>query len=219
VIVFDFDGVIADSDTLHWEAYRRALARHGIAFSLEDYVREAKGRGRSEVIERFAGDLQTEAKSDVARVKSEEAQKLVQEGELTPLPGCIAFLESAAARGLTLAVASTSVITPTAIERMGLGRYFEAICAKRADERAKPHPDVFRRAFREIGVAPECGLVVEDTPTGAEAGLSLGAAVVGLGELGGWDEAHLRDRLTAIVPDFATLHAALDWGPLTGANP
>ncbi|MCP4006200.1 MAG: HAD-IA family hydrolase [bacterium] len=213
-LVFDFDGVLADSDDVHWQAYRLAFEPYGIPFTREDYVESAKGYGRREVVAAFGASLDPLEREDVAQAKTDEAKQLVRAGELKPAEGAIHFIRAARARGILSAVASTSEIAALAVEAMGMTSLFECICAKRAEDRPKPHPDVFLRAFAELERSAERCLVIEDTPTGVRAALAASAAVVVRGRAEEWSDEALRGEISSFFVDFGALHAQLGWGPM-----
>lgn len=213
-LIFDFDGVLVDSDPLHAEAYRRAFEAHGIRMSLADYVERAKGLGRSEVVALFGAELGPREREDVARIKTLEAQRLIREGGLAPVEAVIPFLRSARARGFACAVASTSEIAGFAVESLGLTALFDCVCAKRPEDRAKPHPDVFLRAIAGLDRTPARCLVVEDTPIGVRAARAAGAQVVVRGCEADWtDGPHAQDVL-GYFSCYRALHRAFGWGPL-----
>ena len=213
-LIFDFDGVLVDSDELHWEAYRRAFAAFEIDFRLADYVERAKGHGRDVVVGKFAGSLPAEDRAEIARLKASHAEQIVSEGELHPVAGVRPFLESARSRGLLCAVASTSVLAPIAVEAIGLAGAFDAVCARLPEERSKPAPDIFLRSFASVNARADRCLVIEDTPTGVRAGLSAGASVVVRGCEADWAEEADAPKLAGIFETFDDLHERLGWGRL-----
>ncbi len=213
-LVFDFDGVLVDSDPMHWTAYRRAFERYGIEFGFDEYVRSAKGLGRRAVVDKFAAALDAEARTNIEQIKAVETRKLVDEDALVVVPGVTEFLTSARARGLKCAVASTSVIAPLAIERLGLRDHFDAVCATRAGERSKPYPDIFHRAFAQVDERSDECLVIEDTPVGVQAALAAGTSVVVRGNAEAWSEQELEARVLAFFASFHELHELLGWGAL-----
>lgn len=216
-LVFDFDGVIVDSDQLHWRAYQRAFDRVGIEFGFEDYLDGAKGRGREQVVTSFGASLDPMERADVAQTKGEEVRRLLCEGGvLKPVDGVVDFLRSARARGFSLAVASTSETAGLAIDKLGLDGYFDCVCSKGDGDRSKPHPDVFLRAFDCIGATPDRCLVIEDTPTGVRAARSAGAAVIVRGESADWPEQGIVGQVQAFFDSFERLHSAFGWGSLFG---
>lgn len=217
-IVFDFDGVLVESDDLHCEAYRRAFSPHGIEFGLREYLAGAKGHGRAAVVDQFGASLGQEARRDVAGAKAVEARKLVEEGRLELVPGARRFIESARSRGLRCAVASTSVLAPFALEVLGCAGDFDTICATRKGERPKPHPDVYLRAFRELEEEPTRCLVIEDTPVGATAGREAGAPVAIRGDVSDWSSEPILAEISDFFVRFASLHEALGWGVLGGGD-
>jgi HAD superfamily hydrolase (TIGR01509 family) len=213
-IVFDFDGVLVDSDELHWRAYHEALADYGVAFSLEDYRERAKGRDRGSVIELFCSHLGEAERQRIAEAKGEAARQLLASGCVGPVEGAVEFVRSARDRGLPCAVASTSEIAGFAVEALGLADLFDCVAAKQRSDRPKPHPDVFLRALRGLGMPAQTCLAIEDTAVGARAARNAGLQVIvrWLAEACAGQESP--QDVLGCFETYAELHAGLGWGCL-----
>ena len=177
-VLWDIDGVLIDSEPLHFDNITEACARHGYAFT-EDDCRRALGVSFAEMWRMIPGlpamgvaydDLLTEL-IDVylERVRPDMAR--------APAPELVAEL---AGRGVPMAAASSSPrrIVDANIAAVGAGAHL-AVWLSREDAReGKPAPDLYLEAARRIGVAPADCLVVEDTPTGVAAGKAAGMTVI-----------------------------------------
>lgn len=86
------------------------------------------------------------------------------------------------ARGLVLAIGSSSKNTPMILKRIGLGAYFDAVADGNCITHSKPDPEVFLKASEFIGLPPSACLVVEDAVAGAEAGHRGGFTVACVGD-------------------------------------
>ncbi|HEX8449167.1 MAG TPA: HAD family phosphatase [Allosphingosinicella sp.] len=178
--MFDFDGVIVDSEILSNRLLAEALTELGHPTTLEQAVERYIGlnwRDMSVVIEAEIGrPLPPDFR---ARVKESFELRLE---EVTAVAGIGAFLD--ALPRLPKAVASSS---PTewlrlSLERFGLADHFgdRLFSAAEHVERGKPHPDIYLHAARALGVRPERVLVLEDTPTGVKSARAAGMTVIGL---------------------------------------
>jgi beta-phosphoglucomutase len=112
-----------------------------------------------------------------------------------------ATLDALRAAGCKLAIGSSSKNTPFILERIGLGRYFDAVSDGNNITKSKPDPEVFLKAAQRLGLAPADCLVVEDAVSGAQAGHAGGFAVACVGDAaaagaGDWN-----------LKDFAALKA------------
>lgn len=178
-VVFDFDGLILDTETPIFEAYRTALSAMGHDLSVEAWARVVglgDADGWTALCDVVGEDL------DRAEVESHyEAQDRSWRDRLPPLPGVVELLDALGEVDVPFAVASSS---PAAwieghLDRLGLLDRFGAIASvDRVDGRAKPQPDVYRLACRDLGVDPGRSVALEDSATGTLAALAAGLAVV-----------------------------------------
>jgi HAD superfamily hydrolase (TIGR01509 family) len=99
---------------------------------------------------------------------------------LEPASGARELIEQLRARGLKLAVASSSprVWVEATLAALGLAESFEAIVAGDEVARSKPDPEIFLRAAEKLGVAPAHCLVIEDSPGGVAGAVAAGMRVV-----------------------------------------
>ena len=179
-IIFDFDGVIADSEMLSNELLAEALSGIGCPTTAEQAGSRYIGlnwRDTQQLIEQEWQRTLPDGFRD--RIKAAYHARL---GEVGPVSGVDMFLDRT--RHLPRAVASSS---PTAwlrasLERFGLLHHFEDRLFSAAEHvsRGKPHPDIYLHAAAALGVAPGACLVIEDTGVGARAAVAAGMQVIGL---------------------------------------
>ncbi len=181
-ILFDCDGVVADS-----EAYWNMIDREHLQFyGVPDY----QGEYKEFVIGKsfFLSDSFYREKFGIeATVEEMMAQRtgvgIRYYSEVIPLyEGVIDVLKQLKADGLKLALATSSVsqlILPM-LKRHGIEEYFDAIITGERVKNGKPHPDIYLLAAESVGVAPENCLVVEDALAGLQAGNSAGCITVAI---------------------------------------
>jgi HAD superfamily hydrolase (TIGR01509 family) len=179
-LIFDFDGVIVDSEILSNAILADSLTELGHPTSLEQAVERYIGLNWRDMCVVIEAEIGRPLPADF-RERSKAAFQLRLE-EVTAVAGVEACL--AALPPVPKAVASSS---PTrwlrdSLERFGLGDYFgdRLFSAAEHVERGKPHPDIYLHAARALGVRPGNVLVIEDTPTGVKSARAAGMAVVGL---------------------------------------
>jgi len=190
-IVFDFDGVIADSELIANHALAESLTAIGLPTTFDDCLREYCGHNWREterrIESRLGSALPTGFRDDHRR-----RARVRFAAELTPVPGVAAFLERTA--GLPRAIASSSSIEwlAHALDHMGLAHHFGGhLYSADGLARGKPHPDIYLAAAEGLVIAPERCLAVEDSPVGARAAVAAGMRVIGLTAAG-----HIGDRNT-----------------------
>ena len=135
------------------------------------------------ILERYDGKLSQQEKEAIAQEKNDIYRKLLEKMSPADLSDEVKdTLDTLRARGLKLAIGSSSKNTKFILARLGLGDYFDAISDGTNITRSKPDPQVFQIAAEFIGMKPEACLVVEDAKAGIEAARAGGFDSAGLGE-------------------------------------
>jgi len=169
-ILFDFDGVLLDSEPVHFACWSEALATLGMKIGWEDYARLCIGLSERATVEVFAGLQQPPASPEVVWERYPYKRELFAQrmAETPPfVPGLGGFLASLAP-AYKLAVVSSSSrreIEPL-LEREGLRGWFGAVVTAEDVTAHKPAPDPYLLAARLLGIASP--LVVEDSESGME---------------------------------------------------
>ncbi len=185
-IIFDLDGVICSTDEYHYMAWKALAEQIGIAnFTREDNKRQ-RGVSRMEslevVLEKSDKKFTAEEKLALAETKNEIYKKMLLNMSPADLSGEVKdTLDELRARGLKLAIGSSSKNTPMILERLGLGTYFDAVADGNCITHSKPDPEVFLKAAEMLGLEPCRCIVVEDAAAGIQAGRNGGFLVAGIG--------------------------------------
>lgn len=176
-IIFDMDGVLVDSEPVHFEATRQMLQARGINYT-PDMEGDFFGCTDREVFRRLRQryDLD-EHEHDLADQWIDRVVELLP-GRMAPMAGVPDVLERIKATGVRLALASSSspAVIATTIAGLGLGSMFDASVSGRDVKASKPAPDIFLEASRRLGVPPERCVVVEDSRNGLLASVAAGIA-------------------------------------------
>jgi HAD superfamily hydrolase (TIGR01509 family) len=173
-LVFDFDGLICDTETSSFETAREIYAEHGVELTLAQWQTRIGTHGRHWLadLEAVIGPLDDrDALSERRRLAHHE--RLLAEHAL---PGVADFTARALDAGVPLAVASSSSLQWVSdhLERLGLLDRFSAIATCENGVPAKPDPEVYRRAVTAIGVEPHDAVAFEDSPNGVAAAKAAG---------------------------------------------
>jgi len=176
-VIFDLDGLLADTEPLHCRAYQDALQCAGIALSEDDYVEHwvRSGKGIAEwIAERGLG-------LDPPALRAVKAQRYVEllASSLRPMDGAIDLLEKLYGKK-TLALASSSYrdAVDGVLQGLDIGRYFKAVVSGLDVPRVKPAPDIFLAAAERVGALPSECVVVEDAEKGVLAAAGAGMACI-----------------------------------------
>ncbi|MEU0529529.1 HAD family hydrolase [Amycolatopsis tolypomycina] len=177
-LIFDFDGLLVDTEASAFHAWRQVLAEHGADLPLPAW--QAVIGGQSSVtavlthLEAAIGTVDREAV--VARWREKH---LTTASRLPLRDGVGEFLEAARAGGLRLAVASgaTRDWVGEHLERIGVRGHFAVVSALDG-HRPKPAPDVYLAALDALGVPAADAVAFEDSPTGVAAAVAAGLRCV-----------------------------------------
>ena len=177
-IVFDFDGVIADSEVLHLRAYQQVLAPEGITLSTDEYFDKYLGYDDVGVFKTLGRDRGVPM--DDGRVKQLIARKSDRYDELSAagdmlFPGAADFIRTAAA-AVPIAIASGALTheIEEILDRAGLRSLFTVIVGADQTERSKPHPEPYETAFQRLrlltgrDLIPWRSVAIEDSRWGLE---------------------------------------------------
>ncbi len=178
-VVLDFDGLILDTETPVFEAWRAAFSGHGQELSLDEWQHSLGTNGGFDPMARLL-DL-TGGAVDREAVLSEVQEANRRACDAQPLlPGVEALLAEAQGLGLGRAVASSSSRAWVLgwLARHGIGERFQVVCGRDDVARVKPAPDLFLLAAERLGRAPGACLVFEDSPNGMRAARAAGMRCV-----------------------------------------
>ena len=184
-MIFDLDGVIVSTDDCHYLAWKRMADEEGIYFDrqINERLRGVSRMASLEIILERATKTYAEAeKIAMATRKNDYYVELI--GKLTPadiLPGTMAVLNALKAKGVKVAIGSSSRNTPIILKQIGLENAFDAIADGNQITHSKPDPEVFLLAAKLLGLSPTECLVVEDADAGVDAALAGGMKALGVG--------------------------------------
>lgn len=218
-IVFDFDGVVADSEMLHLRAYQQVLAGEGVVVSNQEYFDRYLGYDDAGVFRALSKDKGLEL--DDARMKQlierkgERYESLAAAGEML-FPGAADFIRAAAA-AVPIAIASGALTheIEDVLERAGLRSLFPIIVGADQTLRSKPDPEPYLTAFTRLrsltgrDLQPWRAVAIEDSKWGLVSAQGAGLRCVAVTNT--YPAAELRDDAELVVSGLNTLTlAALD---------
>ncbi|MEA1647609.1 beta-phosphoglucomutase [Nitrospirillum sp. BR 11164] len=209
-VLFDLDGVLADTAHIHFAAWRRLGEELGIHLepAFEEKLKGVDRMGSLELILAQGGP-----QGSVTRT-AEEKRVLADRkngyytaaiAEQTPddlLPGARRVLEEVRAAGLKIALASASRNAPPLLRQLGIAPLIDAIADPAAVKAPKPAPDLFLEAARLVGAAPDRCLGIEDSVAGIISIKDAGMVAVGIGD------PTVLTRADYVVPTTEQFHIA-----------
>ena len=180
-VIFDMDGVLIDSEPLHYRTDLVLLEKFGVQVK-RDYLERFVGMTNPEMWKTIIAEQGLVR--DIGDILEEQLTlklTLLAEGEWTASSGAPELIERLAVKGIPVAVASSSSLPfiTGVLRKTGLDRFIHRYVSAESVARGKPAPDVFLEAARMLDVAPEQCAVVEDSRNGVLAARAAGMAVIG----------------------------------------
>jgi len=200
-VLFDFDGILVDSEPLHYRAFTEVLDPLGMGFPWKEYVETYMGFDDRDAFReafRAKGTALDEANlGKLVAAKSEAFLRGLRDG-VTAYPGAVPLIETLYAAGIPLALCSGALrsdIDPI-LAHLGVAHRFDVFVSADDVRRSKPDPESYAVAFARLSerydmllTAPEKSVAVEDTPAGIRSAKGAGLRVLavtnsyGAGEL------------------------------------
>jgi beta-phosphoglucomutase len=183
--IFDFDGVILDTEKYHYLAWRDVFASLGITLRPEDYL-PLKSTGREHIIgavlKKFGRTLSDEQKQSISQEKGKRYAAYAAHISFQDLIGGVEpYLQKVRRSGCRAVIATSSLAAKQFSAAFSLEGYFDAVYDAGLPLKKKPAPDVFLHAAKEQGVPPEQCMVFEDSQAGIEGAKNAGMDVIAIG--------------------------------------
>ena len=174
-VIWDMDGVIADTALYHFKAWQEVFQRRGVNFTQDDFRRNF-GQRNDTIIRNTLGEQISQSEIDAIAREKEKTFRQVIGQNIKPLPGAVKMLKSLREHGFKMALASSAPIENIRLVTRGLGidDYFHSIVTGRDVAEGKPSPQGFLLAAQKLGVEPRDCIVIEDAIAGVAAAKRAG---------------------------------------------
>jgi HAD superfamily hydrolase (TIGR01509 family) len=210
LIIFDFDGVIADSEVLANTVQAAMLNEHGLAISLEDSLVRFVGKRDADVMAAVEAELGRPLPATFL-ADFERRTLAALQAELQPVPGVVQFIADFGHHAHCVASSSSPAKLAMSLNKLGLTEHFGAnVFSATLVARGKPDPDIFLLAASRMKAHPDQCLVIEDSISGVRAGRAAGMTTIGL--LAG---AHIRPGHGEALEAAGAHHVVTDYASLT----
>jgi HAD superfamily hydrolase (TIGR01509 family) len=179
-LLFDLDGTLAETDSVHLPTWVDVLRPHGIEIDERFFRENISGRSNSKIVEDLFPHLSAEDGRDLADFKEERFRERVH--ELEPLPGLLDFMREAKRRGLALALVTNAPEqnVEAMLLTLELEGFFDEVVLSDEIGSVKPDPAPYRTALEKLGVVPEDALAFEDSTSGITSAAGAGIPTIGI---------------------------------------
>ncbi len=190
-VIFDFDGVITDSEILHFRSFNQVLAQHGMEITVKDYYKDYLGLTDLDLLNLLVNkgllELDDEGIKNLAKQKEQVFEKLAQtEGSI--IGGVRDFLEMLKDNSIRMAICSGALLVEIELilEDTKLRAFFEVIVSAEHVKKGKPNPEGFLLTLQRLNeksrnpaLSGQC-IVIEDSHWGLEAAKAAGMHTIAI---------------------------------------
>jgi HAD superfamily hydrolase (TIGR01509 family) len=179
-LLFDLDGTLAETDSLHLPTWVDALEPYGVEVDEEFYKERISGRSTGEIVRDLLPDLTDEEGRSIGDAK--EASFRERASELEPLPGLVDFIKQGRERGMHIALVTNAPEenVEAILLALELRDFFDTVVLADDVEAVKPDPAPYRAALKKIGVPEVEALAFEDSVSGISSSVAAGVPTVGI---------------------------------------
>jgi beta-phosphoglucomutase len=213
-VIFDFDGVITDSEVLHLRSFNQVLAQYGVEISTKDYYKEYLGLSDLDCFKALVNKkvLQKPAQGieNLAKEKIEVFEKLAKtEGRI--IEGVRDFLQMLSQNNIPMAICSGALLAEIelVLEQARLRPFFEVIVSAEFVKKGKPSPEGFLLTLRKLNrnrqnpIPPNQCIVIEDSHWGLEAARAAGMHTVAVTNSYDADQLTMAEKIVTGLGDLS----------------
>jgi HAD superfamily hydrolase (TIGR01509 family) len=178
-VIFDMDGVIVDSEPLHYEAHNILLGSYGHSLS-DEHIRKYAGINSRVLYTQLKEKLNLPQDVDALVMKKKEIFLMLAAKKLKLMPHATEFIGFVKANGFKVAIASSGLREQihAMLNKFGLLKHFETIVSVDDVKNAKPHPEIYLEAIRRLGLKSSECIAIEDSDKGIASAKQAGLKVI-----------------------------------------
>ena len=199
IALFDFDGVIADTEPLYDIFWNDASIRYNVG--IDNFAAVIKGTIMPNIMKQYFSSYSPEMQAQLLR----ESADFEEDMSFPLIKGSIAFVQLLKAQGVLVGLVTSSHGSKIekAIKALNIPGLFDTIVTADQITEGKPNPMCYLLAAKNLNVAPEDCIVFEDSFAGIQAGTDAGMRVIGVSSTNSEDK--LKDKVHAVIENFEGL--------------
>lgn len=194
--LFDFDGVVVDTEPIYDIFWNEAGKRYGLG--IDNFAAVIKGTTLPYIMDKYFSDRSEEFRQMVVKESTEYESTM----PLPAMPGSMEFLHMLKDKGVQIGLVTSSDDTKVAraFKLHHLENMFDTVVTADRITKGKPDPMCYLLAASDLGVSPADCLVFEDSFAGIQAGTDAGMRVIGLSTTNPVES--LKDKVYEVIPNF-----------------
>jgi beta-phosphoglucomutase family hydrolase len=179
-VLFDMDGVIAETEHVHIEAEKQTMLKYGVQIT-EDELHRYTGMTAKQMFTGLIAKYKLDTTIEKIFNEKEQIMFRLLETDAQPVKGVIELLHKLKEKQVKLAVASSSHrrLVQYVLRKLEITEVFDSIISAEDVEHGKPDPEIFLKSAKRLNVSPAECLVVEDAELGVEAAIAAGMKCLG----------------------------------------
>ena len=196
-VLFDFDGVVADTEPLYDIFWGQIAEKYHIG--IPDFSAKIKGTTLQRIYKLYFSDYSSEEHEKITRACEEYEETM----DFPEVKGAVQFLHMLKAKGFRVGLVTSSyrIKMERALKLLGLETVFDTMVTADRITAGKPDPMCYLLAARDLQVKPGECVVFEDSFSGIQAGTAAGMRVIGVATTN--PEKAICDKVSAVIPDFS----------------
>lgn len=175
-VICDLDGLLVDSEPLHFEAYKRVLKDFGIDLDLPTFIKGWLSAGNKHYGTQYYLEKVGASPEEIHKAREKKAQifQEIAKGKLKTLPGVESFLQKVQDMKIPCGLGTGGYRSEYmfSVEECNLSQYFQALVGGDEADQNKPHPDIFFKTAEKLGADPEKSVVLENSDVGLHAAIN-----------------------------------------------
>lgn len=179
-LLFDLDGTLADTDSVHLLAWAKVLEPHGYEVTQDFYQDRISGRSDPQIVSELLPNLSPKESRSVVEARDADFRERIE--ALEPLSGLLHLITKGREKGMGISlVTNASRENVLAVLRvLGLDDAFDPVILADDVGAGKPDPAPYRAALEALGISADEAVAFEDSPTGIASSVDAGIPTVGI---------------------------------------
>jgi len=181
-VLFDMDGVIADTIPYHKKAWIKFCKKYNCHYNEEDFNLKWNGKKNKDIFPMIFNRPISDSECESFIKEKENLYFKIYEKHAKPVKGLIDFLKELKKENIKIALATSApdICMNFVLDKTKTRNYFKKIITGDHINKAKPDPEVFLKAGKSLGLKPEECIVIEDGILGTQAGINAGMKVIAI---------------------------------------